>query len=238
MAALTLTQMQATVAMNCDNLATSDPVYTDSDSLKRYINEAANRVLLMAVQDGKSRRTNFSAFPELQNRVFDAGNTSNSTQSLAVPATCLVPETLTMTKSTAAYSEGSQTEYTIAECPNYDTFAKLPKTATGYPQLWIRSGNNFLFWPTPTTAYLTRVLVRGVRRESDLSAGSDTLLMDYLFHPAVVAEATAITCDALGWEEKSVYWHEKAKQKVGEAISLVGAANRKNVSRLNFGFGR
>lgn len=234
MAAITLTNMQSRVALNCDNLATTDPVYTNSTSLKDYINEAANRVILMATIDPatRRRRRNFEMFPELRDRRW-AQVTVNNQGYLLIPENCLVPDSLMMTKKTAAYDQSRDTEYII---PEYDleTFRLLDKTTsnTGYPAGWCRSSTEILITPTPTTTYLTQVILRGIRAEQDLANASDTFVMHPLWHPAVVDMATSLTMTALGWHDQAKIWKDNCASKIGDTVSLLGASNRLN--RVHF----
>ncbi len=238
MAAITLTTMQSRVAVNCGNLPTNHKVYTDSTSLKDYINEAGRRVVLMAVIDPvtKRRRDNFEAFPELRDRVwYDV--TVNTQPYLLMPSDCLVPDSITCTRVTTAYAQGSDNEFIVVE-KDIDTFKLLQKsTPKGFPQIWCRSGTQLLFWPTPSsspTNYLTQTILRGIREEQDLVNSGDTFQMDERWHPAVVDEACSLTSRALNRWDEADKWHAAAEQKIVEAVSLLGASNRKNRGRVRF----
>lgn len=236
MASLTLSTIQSRVRRNVGNIPTSHPIYTDSSSLKDYVNEAAKRVVLMAVIDPatKRRRSNFEAFPELRDRRwYDV--TVNNQGYLTMPTDCLVPDSITYTKTTTAYDPSRHTEYVVVE-KDIETFKLLDKTTatTGWPQIWCRSSLSILLWPTPTTAFLTQVILRGIREEQDLVNPTDTFTVDERWHPAIVDEACSLTCAALNWWDDAAQWHAKAEQKIGEAVSLLGSSKRKNRLRLRF----
>jgi hypothetical protein len=239
MSALTLSEMQTSVRRNCRNLKTTHPIYTDTNNLRDPINEAAANVVLMALIDPttKRRRDNFEAFPELRDRRwYDV--TVNGRGYLGIPSNCLVPTSLKYTKSTSAYNPSSDTEYIITET-DMDTFATLTKTTPGWPSLWVRSSEQLLIFPTPTTSYLTQIVVRGWRKENDLTAPTDTFVMNSMWNPAVVFEATSLTMVRLGWYDDADYWHNKAQSKVGDTISLLGAGRRQRRGRFMIaGLGR
>lgn len=230
--------MQTRVRMHCGNLPTNHPVYTNSTSLADYINEAGRRVVLMAVIDPvtRRRRDNFEAFPELRDRIwYDV--TVNTQPYLLMPSDCLVPDTLTCTKVTTAYAQGSDNESIIVE-KDIDTFKLLQKSSTtGWPQIWCRQASQVMLWPTPSstpTNYLTQVILRGIREEQDLVNAGDTFKMDERWNPAVVDEACSLTSRALNRWDEADKWHMAAEQKIVEAVSLLGAANRKNRGRVQF----
>lgn len=230
MAALTFTQMKARVALNCDNLQTTDPVYTNSSSLGDYINEAANRVILLAAIDPttRKRRGNFSMFPELRDRRW-VDVTVNDQGYLLMPTNCLVPDTLTCTRLTTSYDQSRTVEYPLSEI-DIDSFKFLDKSTStvGWPTTWCRSATELLLHPTPTTAYLTKIVLRGIRAEQDLSGASDEFTMHYLWHPAVVDMATHLTMTALGWHDQAERWFASCERKIGETVSFLGSANRLN----------
>lgn len=231
MGALTLGNMQAQVAAFCGGLLTTDPIYTVSSSLVGFINDAANRVILMASYDpgsGKPRR-NFNLFPELQGHIwFDV--TVAEQGYLALPDNCLVPDSLHYTKVTTDYDPSRDTEYLISEQPDVEAFALLSKaaTSTGWPSQWCRQASVLLLNSTPTTAYLTQVVVRGIRAEDDLSAVGDVFTMHPRWHSAVVTESCALVSEGLRRWSEAERWHEATRRKIDEAISLTGAANSKN----------
>lgn len=229
MAAITNANMKLRVMRNLSNAQSSHPVI--SNDLQAFINEAANRVVLMAA--AKDRRA-ANIFPELRN-FGTSGITVNAQDTLAIPATILVLESVNITKSTSAYASGTQTEYPVYEMPDAQMFGQLNKTTTGYPTQWIRSGANILLWPTPTTAYLTRVVFRGIRRESDLSQDADVLTMDYIWHPAVIDYASYLGANELGWDDDAQKWLNACEKKVTECLNLVGLERQKNNTSIEIG---
>ena len=218
--------MKLRVARNLTNLQSSHPIY--SNDLQGFINEASNRVVLMAM--AKDRR-GFNLFPELRNVQFE-DITVNNQDYLAIPANMLVLDSISITKNSAAYASASQTEYPVYEEPDVQLFNQMNKAQTGYPTRWTRKGARVYFWPTPTTAYVTRVVFRGTRREADLSADGDTLTMDYIWHPAVVDYASYLGAQALGWKDDADRWLEACQRKVTETANLVGLERMKNESSI------
>lgn len=229
MAAITFANLKLRTARQLGNLPSSHPLY--SNDLGAFVNEASNRVVLMAT--AKDRR-GANIFPELRNFSTSA-ITVNATDEVTIPATILVLESLNITKSSAAYSAATQTEYPIFEESDSQLFGQFSKTQVGYPQRWMRSGATVKLWPTPTTAYLTRVVFRGIRREADLSADGDVLTMDYIWHPAVIDYACYLGANALGWDEDAKKWLSACEKKVTECLNLVGLERTKNNSRIEIG---
>ena len=226
-APMTLAQMQSRVLKNCGNLSTGHPIYVESDSFADYINEALNRVILLAVIDPtqRKRRDNFNMFPELRGRRW-TDITVVGQSYLALPDNCLVPDSLTYTKKTSSYSQGVDTEFPI-NWKDVDHFRLLSNTSNpGWPQIVCREATQLNIWPTPTTAYVTRVVLRGVRAEDDLASASSTPMMRSIWHPAVVAEATSLAMYALGWDDSAATWHQQCEQKIGETVALLGSESR------------
>jgi hypothetical protein len=211
--------MKTRVALNCNNLQSSDPVYT---YLGEFVNEAANRIILIAASSDK-RAVN--VFPELRDRSW-SDITVASTQAYDLPTDLLVLDSVKITQLTTTYNPATQTEYPVVET-DVDTFATLSKSATGFPTMWCRAGSQIKFWPTPTTAYLTRVVLRGILKETAMSGSTDTLVMDSMWHPAVIDYATGLCMDALGWDDAEK-WFSRAKEKVTEIINPVGLERRKD----------
>lgn len=176
-------------------------------------------------------RRGANIFPELRN-IAGSALTSNGVDTLAIPTTLLVLESCSITKSTSAYAAATQTETPIFEEPDAQLFGQFSKTQTGYPTRWIRSGTNIRLWPTPVTGYLTYVVFRGIRKESDLSADGDTLVMSDLWHPAVIDYASYLGANELGWDEDAQKWLTACEKKVTECLNLVGLERQKNDSSI------
>lgn len=223
--AIPFSTMKTRVQLNVGNMQTSDPFYT---YVGDQINEASNRVLLMAV--AKDRRA-MNSFPELKTRRW-VDVTLNNQGYLQLPTTLLVLDSVTCTRSTATYNASTTTEYPMTEA-TVDNFALYDRTATGWPSQWVRSGISLLIYPTPTTAYLSQIVLRGIRQEADLSGNADVLTMDPKWHPTVIKAATAIAMEARGWHDDAAKWWDMVERDVTSTINLVGLERVKDSVKVS-----
>jgi hypothetical protein len=225
-AAITYATLKARVALNCNNLPTSDPHYT---YLGDVVNQAANDIILMAVS--KDRR-NINLFRNLRDRrYYDI--TVNNQGYLSRPSTLLVVDSVTCTRDTDSYDPSRSTEYPVTEEPDQATFALLDKSTstTGWPTIWTEAAEQILLWPTPVTAYLTQVVVRGIRKEAALSNDNDTFTMEDIWHPIVLMYATHLMKLELG-DPDADNWLEKAEKRVTQTVDILGLQNRRNRMRV------
>jgi hypothetical protein len=224
-AAITFGVMQTRVALNCNNLQSSDPHYGYVDDA---INEAANAVVLMAI--GGDRR-NMNLFRNLRNRrYYDI--TVNGQAYLSRPSNLLILDSVSITRSTTAYAAATQTEYPVTEMTDQQNFGLLNKSATDYPTIFHDASESILLWPTPTTAYLTYVVVRGIRKEAALTNSGDTFAMEDIWHPIVIDVATSIMLKNMGQFDASEKWMAAAEKRVTQTVNLVGLSNRLNRVRI------
>jgi hypothetical protein len=193
---LTAAVMTADVIRNCNNLPSQ---HTHYSSILKYINEAKDEFMTWMIT---THRGLLSMMPRLQNwRWYDV--TVDGQGYLVLPSTMLTFESAAHTKSTAAYVPGTTTEYPMFPEPDPILFGQFSKTSTGWPVMYRRNGSRVDLWPTPDsspTNYLTQVVIRGTRKEDDIS-GSQTYKMDAKLHSFVVELATAIAMEKMGWEE-------------------------------------
>jgi hypothetical protein len=193
---LSATVMTADVIRNCNNLPPQHPHYS---SVLKYINEAKDEFMTLMVS---SHRGLLSLMPRLQNwRWYDV--TVDGQGYLVLPSTMLTFESASYSKLTTAYVPGTTTEYPMFPEADPVLFGQFTKTTTGWPVRYRRNGSRIDLWPTPDsspTNYLTQVVIRGTRKEDDIST-TGTYKMDAKLHAFVVELATAITMEKMGWEE-------------------------------------
>lgn len=227
-AAITFLTMRTRVALNAGNLQSNDPHYAYVDE---NVNDAANQIVLMAISKDKA---NVNCFPELQRRRWH-DVTVNNQGYLNKPTNLLVLDSVSMTKTTTSYDPSRHTEYPIIEEPDQSVFGTFSKASTtvGYPTRWCEASESILLWPTPTTAYLTRVVVRGIREEATLSADGDTLVMNPRWHPVVIEYATHLTWKQMGEHEEADKWLLATEKRMTQVIDLYGLAKRKNRLQIN-----
>lgn len=183
------------VTRNCNNLPYQHPHFP---MLGQYVNEAKDEILTMALSIGGRRVLDWLV--RLQHwRWYDI--TVNAQAYLPLPERMLWLDGIHYTKSTSAFVLGATTEYESVPIDDSDTWGLLNKSLTGWPTRWRRAGSRVEFHPTPTTAFLTYVVATGTRRDIDLSAASDTLLMDPQLQAMTAELATAITMEKMGWEQ-------------------------------------
>jgi hypothetical protein len=219
--------MKTRVALALNNLQSSDPWYS---YLGDHCNEAANAVILLAISKD---RKNVNLFPELRNiRWTDI--TVNNQGYLAKPSNLLVLDSVNCTRSSSAYDASRSTEYPLIEEPDQTRFGLLSKATTtvGYPTIYHDAASSILLWPTPTTAYLSRVLVRGIKKETALSGDSDTFAMNELWHPVVIDYATYLTANRMGWAEEAERFLTSAEKRVTQTIDLLSLGKRRNTNRV------
>lgn len=225
--AIQFSVMKTRVALNCGNMQTNDPHYSYVDE---NVNDSANAIVLMAISKDKR---NVNCFPELQNRRWH-DVTVNNQGYLDKPSTLLVLDSVSMTKTTTSYDPSRHTEYPVIEEPDQSVFGQFDKasTTTGYPTRWCEASNSILLWPTPTTAFLTRVVLRGIREESTLSSDSDTLTMNARWHPVVIEYATHLTWKQMGEHEEAEKWLVSTEKRMTQVIDLYGLSKRKNRTQI------
>jgi hypothetical protein len=182
------------VVRNCNNLPTQHPHYS---SVQTYINEAKDELLTLGLT--LSGRRVLDWLPRLRNwRWYDV--TINNQAYLPLPERMLYLEDVHYTKLTTAVVDGTTVEYLSVEEPDAELWG-LISMAAGWPTRWRRAGSRVLLKPLPTTTYLTMVVLYGTRRENDLVAAGDTLLMDPQLQTLAVELATAITMEKMGWAD-------------------------------------
>jgi hypothetical protein len=218
-------EMKAELALNLNNMQSSDPFYS---RLGRWLNEGANRIITMAIAKDKKA---LQLFPELKNRRWWDTTVANQNY-LDLPDSLLALEFVTYTKTTAAFDASRHTEFPSSET-SAETFAFLSKSATtvGWPSLHTRRGNRLAFHPTPTTAYLTVVVLNGIRKEDTLIEDTQTYAMNETWHPTVVKAATALGNEALGWPDAERWW-AAADRDLGGGVNREGLERRKDTVQI------
>jgi hypothetical protein len=220
--------MKTAVALQLDNMPSDHPFYS---SIGTALNQAANRVILMSF--AKDRRAG-NCFPELRHTRRD-DVTADTEAQFDFPSTLLVMEAATCTQNSAAYDPSTQREYPITEVPP-STFALLDKSAKGWPVMWTRHGSKFSYWPTCSaspTDYRTRVIIYGTKKENDLTSDSQSYVMNELWHPTVVACATAIMLRNMREFEAAREMMTDVEKEVTATLNLVGLERIQNKVSLS-----
>lgn len=216
--------MKAAVALNLDNMPSDHPFYS---SIGDALNQAANKVILMSY--AKDRRA-VNCFPELRDRRW-TDTTTNGSAHFDLPSTLLILESVKCTQTQDAYNPATQREHQVIEEPDSDLFAMLNKTATGWPVRWTRSGNQIEYWPTCSsspTDYRTVVVLRGVRKEDALTSDSQSYVMSDVWHPTVVACATALMMRNMREFEDAREMLADVEKEVTATLNLVGLERMRN----------
>ena len=185
--------MTTRVRLNLRNLPTQHPHYS---SIPNYINEAVQEFQTLLLGPRLKKKA-VDLIPRLKDwRWYDT--TVNNQVYLALPDTLLWLDSVTVTRSTTTFSAATQKEYPVTEEPDSEKFGQLSKTATGYPTKWHRAGSRIELNPTPTTAFLTQLVLHGARAEDTL-ATTDKLKMPLRLQYFVLELATAISMEKMGW---------------------------------------
>src|SRR3990167_991370 len=189
--------MTTRVRLNLRNLPSQHPHYS---SIGNYINEAVQEFQTLLLGP-RFRKKAIDLIPRLKDWRW-SDTTVNNQAYMTLPDTLLWMNSVTVTRSSTAFSAATQTEYPVTEEPDGDLFGQNTKTATGYPKKWHRAGSRIELWPTPTTAYLTQLVLHGARAEDTL-ATTDKLKMPLRLQYFVLELATAISMEKMGWVDAS-----------------------------------
>lgn len=230
MAAITFGTMKTRVALACGNMPSSDPWYT---YLGDHVNEAANAIVLLSVQ---ADRRNINLFPELRNRRW-TDITVNNQGYLLKPTDALIIDSVTSTHLTTAYNASTDKEYPVVEEPDQFRFGLFDKTSQNWPQIWCEASTSILLWPTPVTAYLTYVVLRGIRKETALTAASDTFQMNEVFHPVVIDYATYLMMRRMGWHDEAEKFLSACQDRLTNTANVLGLQNKRNRTRIRIAGG-
>lgn len=232
-AGLQLSEIQTKVLANAGNIPATHPVWVRNDTGRDFINEAGNRVLLMA---GASDRRNFNMFPEMRDWRWDQVTVAG-TVAYDLPINLLVPDTLQITRVQTAYNGATDTEYIVTERP-IDQFMQLNRAATntGWPNIWTRAATQLLISPAPVstpTDYRTRMILYGIKQNAALSGATNRWEMNPLWHPAGVDYATYLLLNSLaGRKDDAAAYLAACKEKITETVNLLGNASRKDRGRI------
>lgn len=205
------------------NMPTQHPHYT---YVPTYINEAKDDIQALIFDDPGLRKHAFDLMPRLKNwRWYDT--TVNNQIYLSLPANLLWLDHVTVTRLTTAFAPASQLEYPLVEENDPAIFGQRSKTATGWPTTFVRAGSRIELNPTPTTAYLTQVILHGARAEDDLSDAADKLKMPARLHKYVIGLAKAITMEHAGMDGAQ---DERARVegRIKRSLGITGQERRRN----------
>jgi len=222
MATITYSTMKTRVALNCGNLPSTHPVYT---YLGDFVNDAANAVILFTV---RADRKNVNLFPELKRRWSDV--TVNNQGYLDKPTNLLILDSVSITRSTTTYDPSRHTEYPVFEEVDQARFGQFNKATTtvGWPTRWCEAASQILLWPTPTTAYLTQTVVRGIKREVALTSADGVFTMSDIWHPIVIAYATHLAMLALERYDGAEAWLNTTEKRIAKTVDPLGLSKRRN----------
>lgn len=186
--------LKTRVYVGLGNMPTQHPHYA---YVPTYINEAKDDIQSLIFDDPGLRKNALALMPRMKNwRWYDT--TVNGQIYLSLPANLLWLDHVSITRLTTAYAPATQTDYPLTEENDPAIFGQRSKASTGWPTTFVRAGSRIELWPTPTTAFLTQVVLHGVRAEDDLANPSDTLKMPARLQKYVVDMAKAITMEHAG----------------------------------------
>lgn len=216
--------LQAQVILNCSNLPPQHPHY---QFVGQYVNEAKDEIMRLAATARGKKLLDY--MPRMRNwRWVDV--TVSGQDYLPLPGNMLALESVTITKSTAAFVLGATTEYPVFIEDDPVLFGLYPKTQTGWPVKFRRAASRVEFWPTPSSAFLTRVILRGTRAEDDLVNASDEPLMDQFLQNLLVKLATVITKEHAEWEDAAARRAE-FNTLIGQYISIEEEERARSTAR-------
>ena len=220
MAAITFANFKTRLALRLGNLQSGNPFYAYLDE---WVNQATNEVILRSVQ--QTKRASFNLFPELRTPWTDI--TVVNTESLQVPNNLLVLHDVFSFDSSDVPDLDDDTRTELAECDSIRTFESLPRGTTyiDWPRIWVRDGNYVKVWPTPRATKLTYLLLRGIKKETDMSANADEPQMNALWHPAVLDYATYLGASERGWHDDAAKWLAACDKKITQTVDVLGLHN-------------
>ncbi len=214
--------MKTKLILQCNTLQSNDPHYT---FVGDTVNEAANGLIMLSVSID---RQNINLFPELRNHRFTDLTVAEQGY-ISKPAGMLVMDSLTYTKVITNYNPSRDTEYPTSEENDQYNFGLLDKTSTNanWPQTWFDAATSILINPTPTTAFVTTVVMRGIRKEVPLVLDTDTFQMGTYWHPVIVDYGEYLMKSRMGLDDAEKVL-ARVKDRIGSTIDPLGLANRKN----------
>lgn len=222
--AITFANLKLEVAERLGNLEDDDLYF---ERLGEWVNRAANEVILRALEKGRYR---YGLFPELHDEwIVDA--TANAVGFIEIPADCrIIMGVYSFDDADAGGAITiSTSDKTIMTEISWRQYQLLPKTATGWPRLWNRYGNRIRIHPTPSdspTDYTTKTLIVGIAEENTMSGANDTLVIDPIWHPAVIDYAVYLGATALRWDADADRALGACDRKLTQALSTSGYENR------------
>ena len=221
--------MKTVVALNCNNLQSSDPVYT-------YLGQNVNDGVRMMVARALRAFPNYQLFPEHKDYYWTPVVTVADTNTVALNSdTFAVQRVYSADASSSPNLNNTQWRIlTFMDAEDFDQLAR-PTTQTGYPICWTIRKSNIELWPTPRTGYTTYIKMDGVDDEPDMSANGDTPRVNARWHPAILDCATYLTANMLNQPEEAKRWLTSADDKIlstGAAIVGLRNANFKRVAHV------
>jgi len=213
--------MKTLVALRLGNMQSSDPFYA---YLGPWVNAAANRVILRSLSRNARRKE--SLFPELQSK-WRTDATTSGVEYVTLGSDVLWVNDVFSFDSSSAADENRDKRYVMAEVHSQQQWELLDHSTstTGYPRRWRRFSNRLQVHPVPSASYLSKLLVLGFARETDLSGSSDTFTIDQMWHPAIVDMAVYLGAKDMGWTEDANEALMACDHAIEECVTILGREN-------------
>lgn len=220
--------MKNEVGLRLGNLQSGDPFYGYIDD---WINRASNEVIMRSLS---KRRKKTNLFPELHDKWIDT--TVAGTSYVGLPNDCLFVHALYSFDSSGVVDEDDDNVQPMGEI-TWRQYQLLDKSDTtgAWPRLWLRYGNRIYVHKVPRTSYVTKIAILGFARESALSADADTLVMDTMWHPAVVDYAVYLGAEAIGDDAEADRSLGKCDRQLEQTMSVIGMENESDRFVVNIG---
>lgn len=211
---MTLTEMIAETALILKNMKSAHPWYSQ---ITGYLNRGANEVILMAVG---GNAYNMDLFPELKNS-WTVGPTVAGENVITNPADCIAVQTVHRAESSTSPDWAITKELPLGYIAP-EPFGILYKadSSAGYAKIFSRKGKSVLIWPTPTSDYIDYLRFYGLKSESEMTSGSDSLYMDEKWHDAVVLLAAQRIASRIGWREFAADLMGQLEQRMKQATNV------------------
>lgn len=208
------TALKARVALQLSNMQSNHPFYGEIDAA---VNDAVREVVKRTVL---VHRQNFNLFDELQRKVNEI--TVLNQAWLAIPDDMLTLQRVFSFDSDDVPAESDDRTYPVRFiAPDVYEYLDKGTNVTGYPRLVTQIANRFYLWPTPRTGYLSYIRAHYIRRESDMSAGTDTPTLREQWHRAVTDYACYTMETAMLHPERAAMWLRACDEKITNVVDLV-----------------
>lgn len=209
------------------NLHTSDPAYSNLDD---YANEAVAATVLRVVRQDRQYA---QLFRELQHRWYVATVDSEPGVALAEPVLA-IERVYSFDDDGVTPPDDGATDRREVDYVTERQFEERSKSEIGYPDSVTLIGNTLYVSPTPTAAYVTNLMVRGLRMPTDMVSPTDKPGLNSQWHPAVLEMLCHILAREKNYDVDAEKYLMHFDRLIGEVVNPSSLLNRKRHVKVRF----